>query len=227
MRVINAVMMSFESKRFSQLACWLVVALNVLVLAACGKESVRATPLPAGAVVLVVGDSLVAGTGAPAGSDWPRALGETAGWNVVNAGVPGDTAAAALTRLPALLDAHRPDAVIIAVGGNDFLRNVSANATRESLEQLLNRSLEATSHVALLGVPSVSLARAVVGGLADDSLFSEIARERDVLLISGAIAEVLSSADLRSDRIHANARGYEVLAQRVFDALAEAGWVRW
>ena len=45
---------------------------------------------------------------------------------MVNGGVPGDTSAQALARLPALLAEHRPALVIISIGGNDFLRRLPA-----------------------------------------------------------------------------------------------------
>jgi hypothetical protein len=106
-----------------------LVAAAVL-LPACSDKPVQFAPLAAQSVVLVIGDSLVAGTGASAGQAWPGELARATGWRVVNVGVPGDTSADALARLGALLRTHEPAAVVIAVGGNDFLRKVPLDATR-------------------------------------------------------------------------------------------------
>ena len=96
-------------------------------LAACGKrKAVPGQALPAGATVLALGDSITDGTGAAAEAAYPVQLARATGWNVVNGGVPGDTSAQALARLPALLAEHHPALVIISIGGNDFLRRLPA-----------------------------------------------------------------------------------------------------
>ena len=66
-------------------------------------------PVPAGATVLALGDSLTSGVGASADTAYPTLLAARTGWNVINAGVSGNTSAQALERLPALLqeNSHR------------------------------------------------------------------------------------------------------------------------
>ena len=94
-------------------------------LTACRRAApAAATALAPGATVLAVGDSITHGTGAPEGASSPPELSRLTGWQVVNAGVPGDTAAQVLARLPALLAEHRPALVILCAGGNDFLRRL-------------------------------------------------------------------------------------------------------
>ncbi|MDP1765739.1 MAG: GDSL-type esterase/lipase family protein [Methylotenera sp.] len=51
----------------------------------------------------------------------PALLAQATGWKVVNAGIPGNTSAEGLERVPALLDAHKPKLLVVALGGNDFL----------------------------------------------------------------------------------------------------------
>ncbi|MDP2248729.1 MAG: arylesterase, partial [Nitrosomonadales bacterium] len=85
----------------------LLVLLSVL-LAACGSEK-QYNALPANATVLILGDSLSYGSGAAKGQDFPSLLAANTGWNIINAGVPGDTSAAGLERLPDLLDEHQID----------------------------------------------------------------------------------------------------------------------
>ncbi|AUN94921.1 GDSL-type esterase/lipase family protein [Pseudazoarcus pumilus] len=184
----------------------------------------RFDPLPPDAVVLVIGDSLVDGTGARQGEGWPERLAQATGWKVINAGAPDDTSADARRRLPELLDMHAPQAVIIAVGGNDFLRNLPADDTRANLNAMVRRARSVTQHVALMAIPEKSTGAILLGNLSDHALYAELAEEHKLPLIRGVVSDVLSDTRLRADRIHANARGYARIAQGVEDALRAYGW---
>lgn len=198
----------------------------VVVLGACsGEKPAQFPPLAGDAAVLVIGDSLVAGTGAPRGQSWPDALARHTGWSVINAGVPGNTSADAYRRLPDLLDMYRPDAVIIAIGGNDFLRSVPLETTQQNIAAMVVASRAATGHVAIVGIPAMSVGGALVGRLSDHEMFARIAQEHGLALVPGVVSDALSRAEFRADRIHANADGYAHIAQRVADALAGHGWL--
>ena len=67
-------------------------------LAGCGGKP-KVAPLPAGSAVLAFGDSVTHGTGAAAGEDYPTRLAAITGWNITNAGIPGDTAENAKGRI--------------------------------------------------------------------------------------------------------------------------------
>lgn len=196
----------------------------LFLLAACTPAPLQFEPVPVNSVVLVIGDSLVAGTGASRAESWPRRLAERTGWRVINAGIPGNTSTNALQRLPALLDRHRPAAVIIAVGGNDFLRRVPKAVTRARLQEMITRSRAVTSHVALMAVPTPGLA-ASLGMAEDHEMFAELAEANGLALIPGAIITVLSDPILRADAIHANAAGYALMAELVAEALDRHGWL--
>ena len=191
----------------------LLGVLGAVWLAGCDRTpKVRATPLAAGSTVLALGDSLTSGTGASPDTAYPAVLARLTGWQVVNAGVSGDTAAQALARLPALLAEHQPKLVIVSVGGNDFLRQLPEEATRANVRALCQQSLAAGAQVLLVAVPRASVA-AALGQLTDHKLYAEIAQELKIPLQREGWSEVLAQDDLRSDRIHANARGYEQFAR--------------
>lgn len=198
----------------------------LLLLVACGDHEPSSRPiLPAGATVLVVGDSLVAGTGASSAESWPARLAERTGWEVINAGVPGDTSADAQARLGALLASHQPDAVILAIGGNDFLRKLAADRTRANIEAMVAESRAVSAHVAILAIPAPSVGGALLGRLSDHAIYERIAEDQGIVLVADAVSRTLSREDFRADRIHANALGYAFLGARVADALAEEGWL--
>ena len=202
----------------------LVLAPAPVLLAACGKKKKAASALPAGATVLALGDSLTAGYGGTPGQGWPEQLAALTGWEVVNEGVNGDTSAGALERLEPLLRGQAFDAILIGIGGNDMLRGVQAEQTTRNLRALLDAAHGHTAHVALLATPAPDTMRAAVGALSDAPFYDAVAKDTQTLLLPGIYAEVLSDRSLRSDPIHANAAGYARIAERVAEALKDAGW---
>ena len=196
--------------------------LLALLLVAC-SDAPRHETLPEGSVVLAFGDSVTHGTGAPEGADYPRHLAALSDWQVINAGVPGDTAQAARERLPGLLRAHQPQLVIVELGGNDFLRKRPDHAVEADLRAILAQVAEHGALPVLVAVPRLSLLRASVGALNDASLYADLAQETGVLLVPDVFSEILSDAELRADAIHPNAAGYRVLAEGIARALRESG----
>lgn len=195
-----------------------------LALAACGKRRPSTAPLQPGAQVLALGDSLTRGYGATPAQAWPARLAALTGWQVVNEGVNGDTSAGALQRLDELLDAGTYDAILIGIGGNDMLRGVPLQSTRDNLAAIVRKAREHTPYVAVIATPEPQAARAAIGMLGDAAFYAEVAGAEQVLLIPGVYAKVLSDTSLRSDRIHANAQGYAAIGERLAEILEAAGW---
>lgn len=197
-------------------------ALLGTALAGCGRSQGKAQPVPAGSTVLALGDSLTYGTGASAETSYPAVLAELTGWNVVNAGVPGDTSAQALARLPALLAEHRPKLVIVSIGGNDFLRKLPESDTRANVHAACKLALESGAQVLLVAVPRATVA-AALGQMTDHALYAEVAKDLNIPLQREGWGEVLAQAELRSDQVHANAKGYAQFARSVQGTAAAAG----
>jgi len=202
---------------------FLSLAAATLALAACGRAPQQAG-LPAGSVVLAFGDSVTHGTGAAPGEDWPTRLAALTGWQVVNAGIPGDTAAAGRERIGALLDEHRPALVLVEIGGNDFLKRRSQAAVKEDLRAIVTAARGSGAGVALVAVPELSLLAAVARRPSDAPIYTELGREEKVSVIEGVFSGVLGDAALRADAIHPNARGYEQMAAGIHAALQRTGW---
>ena len=194
--------------------------LLVALLAGCPRAP-EGVPLPRTATVLALGDSLTFGTGADAGSSYPAALASITGWQVENAGVPGETASQICARLPQLLDEHRPALVLVLAGGNDFLRRMPEGGIREALRACVAHARARDVAVAVLSVPRLGL-----GGLGDAPLYRETADELRVPLVDAGLADLLARRDMRSDAVHLNAGGYRAMAARVADSLAKLGWLR-
>ena len=199
-----------------------LLACLLLLAPGCGNET-RLPPLQPGAVVLAFGDSITAGLGAGPGEDFPARLAAATGWQVVNAGVSGDTAREARERLAPLLAKWQPDLVIVELGGNDFLRQTPAARVGGYLREIVRDAQASGASVALVAVPRLSLLRASVGALSDSPVYADIAAEEGVILIPDVLADILSDAGLRADEIHPNAAGYRQLAEGIREELAARG----
>lgn len=196
----------------------------LLILSACGRREPAVAALRPGARVLALGDSLTAGNGAAPDQAWPAVLAGLTGWQIDNAGVSGDTSAGALQRLGPLLAGGRYDAVLVGIGGNDMLRRLSLQATRDNVAAILRQARSHTAHFALIATPAPEPFRAAIGSLSDADFYEDVARAEKALLIPRVYASVLSDSSLRSDQIHANARGYAAMARQLADRLGAAGW---
>jgi acyl-CoA hydrolase len=197
-----------------------------LLLTGCGRKPVRGRPVAPGAVVLALGDSLTHGTGATPEAAYPAVLAGLTGWRVVNAGVPGDTSAQALARLPALLQEHAPALVLLGIGGNDFLRRLPEAETRANLRAAIAQVQATGAQLLLIAVPRPSVAAAFTGSLSDHPLYGEIAEELKLPLHRQGWSEVLADENLRADAIHANARGYAAFAQGLEATAVASGLLR-
>jgi lysophospholipase L1-like esterase len=204
---------------------WLTAALAAS--AGCGRRpGPAAAAVPSGATVLALGDSITAGVGAEPAASYPARLAELTGWNVVNAGVSGDTSAQALQRLPALLAEHRPALVIVSIGGNDFLRRVGSAETEQHLRRIVAATLEAPAQVLLVAVPQPSLTAAAGLGLSDHPVYARLADELKLPLHAQGWSRVLGDDKLKSDQIHANAAGYRAFAEGLVSTLRAAGLLK-
>ena len=106
---------------------------------------------------MVWGDSLSAGYGLQADEAWPTLLQtrlEEKGFRhtVVNASVSGETSAGGRSRLPAALEQHEPDIVILELGANDGLRGLPPKLLAENLDAMISAARSAGAQVLLVGM---------------------------------------------------------------------------
>lgn len=203
----------------------LVGLVSLVLVGACGK-AVKLPAIEPSQVVLAFGDSVTFGTGASPGEDWPSLLAAQTGWQVINAGIPGDTAQAGKTRIGALLDEHRPVLVIVEIGGNDFLRKRRVNEVKEDVRTLLRSIKQSGAQVVLVAVPELSLMSIVAGKPSDSPIYKELADEEGVPIVNDVFSDVLSQPELCADRIHPNAEGYRQMANGLLARFREIGFVR-
>ncbi len=199
-----------------------LVALALLVaslLAGCGSAKVDA--LGPGSRVLALGDSLTYGTGATPETSYPAYLAASTKWTVVNAGVAGETAQQGCARLAPLITEHRPELILVFLGGNDILRRGSIQALTDGLDHCAQVAHRAKVPMVLFAVPRFEFA-----GFSDAPLFEGVAKSSKVGYLSPQLGKLLGDDKLRSDSVHLNADGYRKLAANVADELRRLGYLR-
>lgn len=195
---------------------WL--AAIALLAASC---AVSAAPAP---VVLVLGDSLSAEYGLPRDTGWVKLLADRlardgAKYSVVNASISGETSSGGRTRLPALLQQHRPAIVVIELGANDGLRGLPLKALRDNLAAMIDASRAAGARVLLVGIRvPPNYGRDYAERFA--STFEALARERKVALAPFLLDGFAEKLDyFQADRIHPNEKAQPLMLDNVWPHL--------
>ena len=192
--------------------------------------SQMAAPVPAGApVVLAFGDSLYAGYQLNPGEGYPprleaalNAAGTPA--RVVNAGVSGDTTAAALQRLAFTLDNQpvKPRLALVGLGGNDMLRGLPPKETRANLDAILTEFDKREIPVVLTGMLAApNLGEEYTSKF--NVIWPELAKKHKAGLVPFFLAPVLGNKELMlQDNIHPNAQGVDRIVAATQVQVAEA-----
>lgn len=195
--------------------------ISPIVLMACSHRA-KFNRLPKQAKVVALGDSLTFGYGAKKGEDYPSVLGGLTGWNIDNMGVNGDTSEDVLARLEAVI-AKKPKLVLLGIGGNDVLRKVSPTHTQSNIDSIIKNLQENAIAVVLIAQPHLSIS-ALFGKASDNPIYKEIGKRWSIPVFSQAWSDILSNEALKSDKIHANALGYELFAKQLFAFLQKIGY---
>ncbi len=140
-----------------------------------------------GPTVLVLGDSLSAAYGIAQDRGWVALLQQRLAerrlpHRLVNASVSGETTRGGLTRLPRLLEEHRPGLVVIELGANDGLRGISDRVLADNLRGLVEAATKSGARVLLLGVRLPPNYGAAFNSRFD-RVFDEVARETQTPLV--------------------------------------------
>jgi lysophospholipase L1-like esterase len=195
-----------------------IIGFALLCCAACNNTAPLLGKLPTDAVILAFGDSLTYGTGASAQHDYPSVLAQLTGHEVINAGVPGEISQDGRQRLPALLDEVRPGLLILIHGGNDILRQIAADQTRDNLKAMINEAKQRHIPVVMLGVPKFGLVF-----LHSAEFYAELAKSEAVASDLETLPNILAANELKSDAIHPNDQGYQRLAENIAALLQKQG----
>jgi len=206
---------------------WLVTFLGVCLLTAA--EPAPQSPTPDAAqettpqTIVCLGDSLTAGYGLEEAQAWPalmQAMASADGrdWQVINAGVSGDTTQSARKRVAWALKA-KPTVVVIALGGNDGLRGIEPRLMEGNLHAIIRQVRAAGARPVLAGM-QIPTNFPVERREEFTAVFPRLAERENIALIPFLLAGVGGEAKLnQADRIHPNAAGQKLLAATVYFVL--------
>jgi acyl-CoA thioesterase-1 len=175
--------------------------------------------------ILVFGDSLSAAYGIPRESGWAALLAQRLqtthpDYQVVNASVSGETTAGGLTRLPTLLQTHKPQLTILALGANDGLRGLPLQQTARNLENMITLAQKQGSKVLLVGMqlpPNYGAAYTSKF----QNLFRDVAKKKKVRLLPFLLDGIATQANLfQADGLHPTAQAQPALLNNVWRELA-------
>ena len=224
------------------------VGLCVLLLAGCGgqqreepvtpaTQSAETTTPPAqpetedppaqeAAVrVVFLGNSLSAGFGLDPEQAFPALIQQkvdSLGWNVTvaNAGVSGETTAGGLSRIDWLLR-ERIDVLVLELGGNDGLRGIATEVTKQNLQDIIDktRARYPEARVVLAGM-QVPTNLGPVYTTRFRELYPDLARENDIDLIPFLLENVGGIPELNlPDGIHPTVEGHQIVAETIWKTL--------
>lgn len=170
--------------------------------------------------IAALGDSLVQGYGLPVDQGlvpqlqgWLDAQG--ADVRVINAGVSGDTTAGGASRAAWTLT-DDVDRMIVALGGNDFLRGIPPEVSRANLEAILQTAQDAGVEVMIVALEA-STNYGPAFKAAFDGMYSDLAAVYDAPLYPGFLTAVIEGGGdnpmtlMQADGIHPNADGVAVI----------------
>ena len=176
-------------------------------------------------VILCLGDSLTAGYGLDKSQAYPALLQEKIdhlGWKfqVINAGLSGETTAGGLRRLDWFLK-RKIDVLILALGGNDALRGIALNSTEKNLDEIMTRA-----QTRYPGVKIVLSGMLIPPNWGTDypnkfrAIFPELTKKHKAQLIPFLLEGVGGKPQLNfPDGIHPTAEGHQIVAENVWKVL--------
>jgi acyl-CoA thioesterase-1 len=199
----------------------MLLSVGLLLASAVPAAAPAAKPAPA---ILVVGDSISAGYGLAADEGWVALLqrrlrSQGYGYRVVNASVSGETTTGGLARLPRALSVHRPEVVVIELGGNDGLRGLPLETSRANLERMIVLSKQAGARVLLLGmkIPPNYGAKYSSGF---EQVFRDLARRHKLAFEPFFLSKIaLEPGMIQADGLHPTAKAQPAMLDTMWPAL--------
>ena len=178
--------------------------------------------------ILILGDSLTEGYGVSAQQAFPSLLekklnnefssDKNSSYEIINAGISGSTSSGGVSRIEWLLKS-KPDFLILALGGNDGLRGVPVEETKNNLEKIILAAKYKDIPTLLAGMKmppnyGIEYTREF------SKLFEDLANQEDVPLIPFLLEGVGGNPAMNlPDRIHPNPGGHQKIAETVFQNL--------
>lgn len=164
-------------------------------------------------MILAFGDSLTYGFGPENDFSYPKQFEKKTGLEVINAGCKGESSHEGLLRLPSLLK-QNPDVVILCHGVKDIVDNTSPKNLKNNLIEMIKLIKQSGAEVLLMALPDY-----YHSGFGVCDTYDEVAEETDVLFECDVLRHINMDRTLKSDHVHPNKQGYELMADVLISTL--------
>lgn len=220
-----------KSPKLYLLSTGCLIAGLILMTSACGEspsQSIEETMASAArsGVIVAMGNSLTEGYGLDESLAYPailqaRLLEAGYDYEVVNAGISGETSSGALSRMDWVLTL-KPDIVILETGANDGMRGIDPSVTRANIDAIVKRFKEEDVIVVLAGMKMFrNLGLSFVRDF--ESIYPDVAEANDAILIPFFLDGVAARASLNQpDGIHPTEEGYERVVETILPYVSQA-----
>ena len=170
--------------------------------------------------LLILGDSISAGYGLKESENWVQLLENSlrkAGHElqIINSSISGDTTIGGLSRIESDLEEHKPNYVLIELGGNDALRGYPINKIKSNLLKIIDTSLLAKANPIIMQIRiPPNYGKNYVAAF--ESIYSEIAKEKNIPILTFLLEKVaLNKSFMQLDGIHPNQKAQQIIASQV------------
>ena len=170
--------------------------------------------------LLILGDSISAGFGLRESENWVQLL-ETSlklsgkELKIINSSISGDTTIGGLSRIESDLEEHKPNYVLVELGGNDALRGYPINKIKSNLLKIIDVSFAAKANpiIMQIRIPPNYGKNYVV---AFESIYTQIAKEKNIPMLTFLLEKVaLDKSLMQLDGIHPNQKAQQIIANQV------------
>ena len=175
--------------------------------------------------LLILGDSISAGYGLKKSENWVQLL-ETSlktsieELKIINSSISGDTTIGGLSRIESDLEEHKPNYVLVELGGNDALRGYPINKIKNNLLKIIDASFAAKANPIIMQIRiPPNYGKNYVAAF--ESIYSQIAEEKNIPMLTFLLEKVaLDKSLMQLDGIHPNQKAQQIIANQVEEELS-------
>ena len=175
--------------------------------------------------LLILGDSISAGYGLKKSENWVQLL-ETSlrlsgiDLKIINSSISGDTTIGGLSRIESDLEEHKPNYVLVELGGNDALRGYPINKIKNNLLKIIDASFAAKANPIIMQIRiPPNYGKNYVAAF--ESIYSQIAEEKNIPMLTFLLEKVaLDKSLMQLDGIHPNQKAQQIIANQVEEELS-------
>ena len=198
-------------KRYKIPSIILTISLLVMAIfhAGCTRSNI-ANLESRGTSIVCFGDSITKGKGVDPDQSYPADLSKMTNYPVINAGINGDITFEAVKRVQSDVLDRDPLLVVIEFGGNDYLNKVPLAESVKNIEEMIKMIQAKGAMVALVDISNIIFMQEYRQEL------KQLSIKYRTIFIPQILDDIVTNEKLKSDAIHPNAKGYKIVAYRVY-----------